>query len=171
MRKIDNYIAVSCYKYATESFKAYIVLSFSHGNKNIPEYTEIKLTADEKSRCGYAYATKGRRAAVDEVKRIIRKAEKQSANKITFGATLKNHKRDFVYFQYEEAKADNISEKLMIYKRVKELFALKNWTHTYFEKATLNGNFEIEDKKKVVEELNRSLIVVHIADRPHIYGY
>ena len=44
-------------------------------------------------------------------------------------------------------------------------------THTYFEKATLNGNFEVEDKKKVVEELNRNLIVVHIADKPHIYGY
>lgn len=171
MRKIDNYIAVSCYKYAPESFKAYIVLSFSHGNKNIPEYTEIKLTADEKSRCGYIFVTKGRKAAVDEIKRIIRKAEKQNARKITFGATLKSNKKAFVYFKYQEADADNITDKLQAYKHIKELFELKGWTDTRYEKATLNGQFKVEDRQQIIEELNRQLIIVNILDRQHIYGY
>ena len=171
MRKIDNYIGVYCYKYAPESFQAYIVLSFSHGNRNIPEYTEIKLTADEKSRCGYIYTTQGRRAAVDEVKRIIRKAEKQNVQKVTFGTTLKNNEKMFVYFQYEEAKADDISDKLKTYKHVKELFELRGWTNSRYEKATLNGQFKVEDKQQIAEELNRQLIIVNILDKPHIYGY
>lgn len=127
MRKCDNYFAVSCYRYAPERFTACYVKEFSNGNKNIPCYTEINLTNEEKSACGNAFCTKGRLAAIAELKHIIRKRERKDKIYITYGSAHKNNSKLYSYTNTLLVPENNLTERLYAYKEWKKYCIANDW--------------------------------------------
>lgn len=137
MRKCDNYFAVSCYRYAPESFTACFVKEFSNGNKNIPVYTKIKLNTDERSTCGNAYICKGRSAAIAELKKIIRKRERKEKSYCTYGNKYKDNPKQYAFTHYLECQADSLQSRL---------YAYKEWKH-----YCIKNNYEVS--RYVIEEI------------------
>lgn len=169
MRKCDKYFAVSCYRYAPESFKAFYVKEFKNGNKNIPCYTEITLNSSEKSVCGNAYICKGRSAAIAELKKIIRKREQKEKHRVTYGNVLENDQTKFVYTSSLFVNADSLENRL---------FAFKEWKRTVIEAGykyqaaalveteiipTQNGvRAHKKTEREVYEPISRKMCVISV---------
>lgn len=169
MRKCDNYFAVSCYRYAPESFKAMYVKEFSHGNRNIPCYTKIELDPEEVSRCGNAYICKGRATAIAELKRIIRKREKSDKLFCTYGLTYTDNPRQYIYIREIRANENDIADKLRAYKEIKQWAENHNYKHTTFRSGSLNADMTFTEQDNT-RELSRDLIVIHYRSE-HNYCY
>lgn len=139
-----NYIGITCYKYAPESFKAYAVLKFSNGNKNVPEYTQIKLTDEETSICGNVFCTSGRNKALTELKKIIRNKIKESKQYCTIGFLNINNNKQFHYIRSQYCNITNLTEKLRIYKEFKKYILDCDCKIESFKVAKLDGNYKPE---------------------------
>jgi hypothetical protein len=156
-----DYIGMTCYKYAPESFKAYAVIGFSNGNKNIPLYKQIKLMPDEISICGNAFCCNGRKAALKEVKKIIRTKLKNRKQYCTIGFLDTENKKQF-YFQRElSANIYDLDKKLYIYKEFKRYMLSKNCKIEAYTMATLDGHFQPEnmETKYNYVDINKPVMV------------
>lgn len=163
MRKCDQYFAVSCYKYAPEQFKAYRVVGFLNGNRNIPLYDEIELTPEETSQCGYAMVTSGRSAGIAELKKILRKQD-HTASRITYGFRYVDHPTQFVYLRGPIAMRDSLSSRLETYKRIVWQLAKQNWEHETLTSCELGANLKTENVKVHKEKINQhGLITLKVA--------
>jgi len=163
MRKCDQYFAVSCYKYAPEQFRAYRVVGFSNGNRNVPLYEEIELTSEETSQCGYAMVTGGRSAGIAELKRILRKRER-AAGKITYGFHFVDRPNEFVYLCGPIAIRDNLNSRLEVYKRVVKQLSEDDWEYETFKSCELGENFKTENVKVHKDKIDRrGLITLKVA--------
>ena len=165
-----DYIAMSCYKYAPESFKAFAVLSFSHGNKNIPEYTKINLTSEETSRCGYAFACGGRKQALAELKKIIRQKIKASKNYATIGFFSIDNPKQYHFTQHYTTDKHNINGMLRVYKAFKEYIVKNDCKLEAYTLATLDGHYKPEtiEKKYDYIDINRPVIINLKANKNYI---
>lgn len=130
--KIDNYIKVSCYRYAPETFTASV-----YGK-------ELQLSIDEKSTLGMALICKGKKACIDEIKKIIRKRQK-SSQYVTIGFFDLNEEKVFHYTNDLIARRNDMSEKLSIYKAFKRYLISLNCKLPKYEVATLGAAYEVED--------------------------
>ena len=162
MRKCDQYFAVSGYRYAPEQFKAYRVVGFSNGNRNIPLYDKIELTSEETSECGMAMCSGNREAAIAKLKKILRKRD-HAASKITYGFRYVDHPNEFVYLR-TCALRDDLQSRLWLFKQCLWQFEKMGWEHETFKSCELNGKFEAENVKSHKEKINRrGLITLKIA--------
>lgn len=126
MRRVDDYLAVHCYKYAPEQFQAFRVTGFSNGNRNVPIYEKIALSYEDISICGNAYCTKGRDAAIAELKRVLRKMERKPVLYVTIGFKSKVYPRQYRFTQDLRCLPDDRDGKLHIYKEFKDFVLSKN---------------------------------------------
>jgi hypothetical protein len=144
-KQIEERIGMTCYKYAPESFKAYKIIGFSNGNKNIPEYEQIALSQEEISICGNAYACKGRSAALAELKRILRLRQKNSKQYITIGFFVEGSEKTYYYIKSLFANADSIQDKLYVYKKIKNIILAKHCLIETLTSVQLDGNYKPEN--------------------------
>jgi hypothetical protein len=148
MRKCDAYLCFSGYRYAPEQFKAYRVTGFSNGNKNIPMYEQIQLDHEERHACGYALCTKGKDAARAELKRILRKREREQKYYYSVGFKEQGNGKQFAFIRELYNTLDNQQGMLYLYKRVKDAIIKQGChvaTHTM---ATLDGQYKPENVKE-----------------------
>lgn len=168
-KSIYDYIGISCYKYAPESFKAYFVLSFSHGNRNIPEYTQINLTYDETSICGNAFCCKGKKEAITELKKIIRKHIKNSRQYMSIGFMLKDSTQ-YIYTQQLKANKNNLQDQLSIFKEFKQYNIEHDCKYNDYSSATLNGNYKpenIENHYSIID-ISKPIIINYKQDKNYV---
>jgi len=165
-----DYIAITCYRYAPESFRAYAVLSFSNGNKNIPEYTQIKLDNEETSRCGNAFCCGGRKQAITELKKIIRQKIKQQKQLATIGFFDAEYPKQYYFTQQLRANKNNINDMLWAYKRFKNYVLENNCKFKAYTMAKLDGHYRPEETKIKYNyiDINRPLIVNFKIDKDYI---
>lgn len=156
-----DYIAVSCYKYAPESFRAYAVLSFSNGNKNVPEYTKINLTSEETSKCGYAFACGGRKQALAELKKIIRQKINASKQYATIGFFSIDNPKQYYFTQHYTANKQRVSDMLHAYKAFKQYMLDIDCKIEAYTVATLDGHYKPENVEKKYDriDINRPVII------------
>lgn len=160
-KSIYNNIGMTCYKYAPESFKAYFVIGFSNGNKNIPLYEQIKLSHEETSKCGYAYACSGRQEALKELKKIIRHKIQNRKQYCTIGFLDLNNERQYYFIREHMVNINNLQDKLRIYKEFKNYMLSKDCKVEAFTTATLDGHYKPENVKTEYNyvNINRPVIV------------
>ena len=163
MRKCDQYFAVSGYRYAPEQFKAYRVVGFSNGNRNIPMYDKIELTPEETSECGMAMCSGNRDAAIAKLKKILRKRD-HTESWITYGFRFVDHPTQFVYLRGPIARRNDLSSRFETYKRIVWQLEKQNWEHETFTSCELGANFKTENVKVHKEKINRhGLITLRVA--------
>ena len=159
MRKCDNYFAISCYRYAPESFNACYVKSFKNGNKNIPIYSKINLTESEKSECGNAFCTGNRKAAIAVLKRIIRAKERKEKCYTTYGNFYTNKPCEYAFTQQLAVDSSKLSERLYAYKEWKDFCKRNDWKISRYvvEEITFDPNHPNKQPttKEIFEELNK----------------
>ncbi|MEG0898387.1 MAG: hypothetical protein RSF40_01575 [Oscillospiraceae bacterium] len=154
MRKIDSYLAVQCYRYTPEQFQAFRVVGFSNGNRNIPIYEKINLSDNDIRTCGYAYCTKGRDAAIAELKRVIRKMERQPKLYVTIGFRSKVYPKQYRFTQDIRCLPNDLKEKLRVYKEFKEFVLSQNCMFGDYTEATLDGHYKPTNIKTKYDELD-----------------
>lgn len=155
MRKCDNYLCCSGYKYAPEQFKAYKVVGFSNGNKNVPMYEQIQLTPDETSTCGYELVTKGKAAAIAKLKTILRKREQNKKRYINYGFRMVDDEKQFAYIPGRGIPANaNMESKLHAYKTVKANMEYLKWEIVRMIETKLGAGYSIESQNEVKEKVN-----------------
>lgn len=163
MRKCDQYFAVSGYKYAPEQFKAYRVVGFSNGNRNIPLYDKIELTSEEISECGMAMITGGRNASIAKLKKILRNRDCVESW-ITYGFRYVDHPTQFVYLRGPIARRGDLGSRLETYKRIVRQLSEQNWEHETFTSCELGANFKTENVQVHKEKINRyGLITLRVS--------
>ena len=156
MRKCDNYLAIQCYKYAPEQFKAYRVVGFSHGNRNVPKYEQIKLDGYETSVCGNAYCTKGRSAAISELKKIMRKHSKRPDYYVTYGFMSKTYPSQYRFTKDIRAVPECIDDILRVYKEFKQFVLNNDCKFPSYTQAVLDGNYQATKIEDVYDEVDIS---------------
>lgn len=141
MKKKDDYLAVQCYRYAPEQFKAYRITGFSNGNKNIPLYEEIKLSYEETSRCGNAMICKGKDAAIAELKRILRARLKSQKQYYTIGF-MSADGRDYAFIRELRFEKHNKKDILHAYRELKQRLSEDNWQVKQSTSVKLDGHYK-----------------------------
>ena len=159
MRKCDEYLSVSCYRYAPERFKAYRVTGFSNGNRNIPEYEEIQLNSAEISTCGNALLCKGREAAIAEVKRILRKRDR-ATQYVTYGFRFAENPRQYIYIPGNLANVTDFPARVRAYKYMIEHAERKGWKHATMQRAELGAGGKVDSVSDIAETIDRNNPVI-----------
>lgn len=154
MRKCDNYLAVSGYRYAPEQFKAYRVTGFSNGNRNVPVYERIKLSYEETSKCGNALCTQGRNAAVTILKKILRERNKKPQYYITIGFMSKTYPTQYRFTQDIRTLPDKLGNRLNVYKEFKKYCIAHDCKFPAYTQAVLDGNYKAKEVVEVYDEID-----------------
>lgn len=156
MRKCDNYFALHCCRYAPEQFKAYRVVGFSNGNRNIPQYEEIFLNSSEKSACGNAFICKGRSFALAELKKILRTRDKKRKRLVTYGFFEEGSNKTFHFTQQLTASDNDIFAKLYAFKEFKDHLIKHDCIVETWSEAKLDGNYKPESVKETYTKVDLS---------------
>lgn len=149
MRFKEGDVKVSCYRYAPEQFQA------TYKNKR------IELSFDEISTCGNLLLCKGYKQAVDEIKRILRKREKQKGNgkSFTYGFYVKDSTDTYIYC--ESCIIGNNSkmpDKYREYKFIKQDLARRNATvQTSWSAEIIAGKLSGQEKGMSTVDLTRPI--------------
>ena len=111
-------IGFSCLNCACETFTA----SVNGMLLNVEHYKRTAL--------GHLLISKGKEALVAEIKRMLRASLKKERY-CTYGYLVKGNARRYFYIRQLFARTDKLSEKLWVYKEVKEYFLEREWkVHT-----------------------------------------
>ena len=111
-------IAYSCLNCACETFTA----SVNGMLLNVEHYKRTAL--------GHLLISKGKEALAAELKRMLR-ASRKKERYCTYGYLVKGDARRYFYIRQLFARTDKLSEKLWVYKEVKEYFLEREWkVHT-----------------------------------------
>lgn len=158
MRKCDNF-KISCYRYAPESFKAYMLIGYTGKYLNKPKYKEIPLTYNEKSECGNAYCCGNTDSAIKVLKRIIRAKERKVKQYITYGNFYTNKPREYAFTQQLAVDSSKLSERLYAYKEWKDFCNRVDWKISSYVVEELTFDPDHPNKqpttKEIFEELNK----------------
>jgi hypothetical protein len=159
MRKCDEYLACSGYRYAPEQFKAYRITGFSNGNHNVPLYEQIELDYEETRECGMALCIGNTKEAIAKLKTILCKREQKSKRHITYGFVHVDNPKRYSYVQQRWISHDaKIDDKLYLFKFVKDQMEHNNWETepVVMEEAVLGAGFSVESKttRTLAEKIN-----------------
>lgn len=155
VKKSDKYLAMQCYRYAPEQFKAFRITGFSGGNKNIPIYEKIKLSYDETTRCGNAMICNGRDAALAELKRILRTRESNNKQLYTIGF-MSNGGKDFAFMRGLCFERGNLKNAYSAYQELKKCLAEQNWRIKQSTSVKLDGRY-----KPIPESVSESYLEIN----------
>lgn len=159
MRKCDNYLKISCYKYAPESFKAFLLTGYKGKYNNKPCYTEIPLTYAERGQCGYIFACNGLDDARAELKRVIRKRESKDRILITYGSKDKNNATRYYYTQQLAVNNDDINQRLYAYKQWKDYCQRLDWKLESYEVEEAKIDFDHPNKQPEKRVIYNELVI------------
>ena len=135
MRKCDDYLTCTGYKYAPEQFRAYLIKGFKTNKRGqrVPIYAEIELDATERSDCGLAYVN-GKESAIKALKKVIRKRERRLQPYMTYGNYLVNSDR--YVFTRDLIFPDALNNRLLAYKEWKRCCEQNNWMYEAYTVET-----------------------------------
>ncbi len=133
-------IRFRCNNCASESFRATV-----NGMR-------LNLTWDQRSSLGYLFLTKGKKALIDEIKRMLRAVRPKAFN-CTIGCFVKGSKEYYVLYGLEACVYD-IRGKLQVYKEVKRYFRKHGWRMKASETAQLGVGYQAESVKRGYDELD-----------------
>lgn len=121
----------------------------------------ISLDYNMQSDLAYLCVQGKKKEAEDELKRILRKQEKQKIKFVTYGFNLEDNPKEYVWSPspWMAARIDNIQDRLRVYKRMKHDFFVKNEGY-YIEHNVIveqgsfnpfgkNNSEKIENKRKL----------------------
>lgn len=146
MRKCDDYLRISCYQYAPESFRAYLLTGYKGKYNNKPCYTEIPLTYNEKSLCGNVFACDGLNAAKAKLKHVIRKRESKDYIRVTYGSKDKNNKQ-YYYIKELAVRNDDLNARLYAYRLWKDYCIRHDWKIDCYEVEEMQIDFDYPNKQ------------------------
>lgn len=144
-----NY-AYTCYRYASESFKAYVII----GNKKMM----FSLDYDMRNQLGYWAICGQSKKVIDELKRIYRKNTQINNNKICYGVFELNDKYTYRYIRQLQANKYDMQQKLVAYKTFKQYFEARNWEITEYTQGILDGSYNTIERQDVKRKLDKNRI-------------
>lgn len=149
-RKHENFTYSYNYKTAPEQWCFYY-----NGNY-------IPLDSEYRNRLVILCLSGKRKEAEDELKRLLRKEEKEIHNYVTYGFYGKNS-NNFYFSKQLKAHDNNINEKLFVYREFKKYIEERNGYLQPFivttGYVTPNGNEKIKMDKGVLIDLERKICI------------
>ena len=150
MRKCDNYLRLYCYKYAPESFKAFFIKGYiQHKHYKEKITIEISLDYNERSECGNAYCCHGVKAAMDVLKRVLRKQERNEKHYVTYGNFYVDNPKQYA-FTHDLEVPDDLQHRLYAYKEWKDFLKRTNYIARTIRMQ--EGQFNPFENNKAVKE-------------------
>lgn len=149
MRKHDNFTYNYGWRTAPEQW------TFYHNGK------KIELDHDIRNSLACLCISGKATEAEDELKRIIRKRQKQNSKYATIGFYGIEHKQEYYFTKQLIAKKDNLHDMLRVYKEWKEYILNMNCQLPFCTTGKLDGNFNTIEKKTEYNtvDINRPLII------------
>lgn len=149
-KSIYDYITISYYRYAPESFKVYF------------NRARINLNPEEINRCGRICCCKGMNEALEEVKRIIRNKVKNKKEFCTIGFRNLDNNSDYFYTKQLIANRNNLREKLRVYKEFKEYLLQKDCKIASVTTTKLGAGYKEESQKVEYShvDINKPVIII-----------
>lgn len=140
------------YRYAPESFRAFTGLPGQ-------EKKEVPLSAEQRQKMGYLCLTQGGKAGVDYVKRIERERERKCRRYMTYGFSLKEEPRRYVYSPVKES--DTLEERLCVLRLFREQLARSQGRIEQSTSCELDGHFRPVNVQRnyVTADLGRPVVV------------
>jgi len=140
-RKIDRYLAISCYRCATESFRACRITGFSNVNRNTPIYKAINLSYDERKDLGYLCICNSPDKAIAQLKHILRAREKKE-QLYKMGFWIHDGK-NFVHLQHGlRFKQYDLSGTFNAYRELKQAMTQDEWKIPVSTTVKLDGHYK-----------------------------
>lgn len=154
--------AVSGYRYAPESFRAF--KKSIHGDTK-----EIPLSAEQRSEVGTLYLTQGLKAAVDYVKRIERERERKCRLYTTYGFFSKEEPHTYLFCKEIRCRDDApLDKKLRIFRASKDILSsassVRQWTECELDAHYHPVNIQSHNVTLTVD-FNRPVKVFIIAEQ------
>ncbi len=139
-------IRFSCFNCASESFAATV-----NGKR-------LNLDSDWRSELGYMLLTKGKKAVIDQIKRLLRASKPRYA--YGYGVYVRGSKRQYYYLNGCTAPANDLSLRLHVFKLVKRHFHELGWKIKRAATAALGADYSVESVNHHYDALDPARMII-----------